>query len=409
MKTISRPELFARIASRFRSNPVVLLLGPRQCGKTTLARAFAAGHDAEYFDLEAPADARRLAQPMTTLEPLRGMVVIDEAQLRGELFAVLRVLVDRRPTPARFLLLGSASPDLVSGVSESLAGRVALVPMAGFDLSEVGAKRMRALWWRGGFPRSFLAASDAESRQWRDDFIQTFLERDLRRFGVQVAPPALRRFWNMVAHYHGQIWNASEIGRSLGEAHTTVKRHLDILCGAFVMRQLPPWFENVGKRQVKSPKVYLRDSGLLHSLLGINSFAALEAHPKLGASWEGFALEEVLRVTGDREAYFWNTQGGAELDLLVFIHGERFGFEFKYADAPTITKSLRVARADLKLSRLIVVHPGPKSYSLTDWAEAVGIGDLRTRLERITDSHDRTGRTHTKTSKARKSSKKQSE
>jgi predicted AAA+ superfamily ATPase len=237
MEMIERGELLSRIENRFRSNPLVLLEGPRQCGKTTLARQFAARHAAEYFDLESPADISRLAQPMTALEPLTGWVVIDEAQLQPGLFPILRVLADRQPLPARFLLLGSASSDLVRGVSESLAGRVALVPMGGFDLSEVGPGALRPLWWRGGLPRSFLAETDAQSRQWRDDFIQTFLERDLRRFGVQVAPLALRRFWTMVAHYHGQIWNASEIGRSLGEAHTTVKRHLDILCGALVMRQ----------------------------------------------------------------------------------------------------------------------------------------------------------------------------
>jgi predicted AAA+ superfamily ATPase len=379
-KLLARPGLVALVESRLRTNPVVLLLGPRQCGKTTLARAFAARHGAEYFDLEAPLDLGRLAQPATALAPLRGAVVIDEAQLRPELFPVLRVLADRRPLPARFLLLGSASPDLARGISESLAGRVALVPMGGLDLAEVGEQALRRLWWRGGFPRSFLARSDVDSRLWREDFIQTFLERDLRRFGVQVPAPALRRFWSMVAHYHGQIWNASEIGRSLGDAHTTVRRHLDILCGAFVMRQLPPWFENLGKRQVKAPKVYLRDSGLLHTLLGIPSFASLEGHPKLGASWEGFALEEVLRVLGDREAYFWNTQGVAELDLLVFVHGQRFGFEFKYADAPSVTKSLRVAREDLKLRRALVVHPGQKSFPLEDWAEAVAIPHLRERL-----------------------------
>jgi len=378
MQLLPRPALLALLEARFRANPVVLLLGPRQCGKTTLARQFAKGRKAEYFDLESPADVTRLVQPMTALEPLRGWVVIDEAQFMPELFGILRVLADRRPLPARFLVLGSASPDLVRGTSESLAGRVALVPMSGFDLEE--AKALRRLWWRGGLPRSFLATSDAESRQWRADFIQTFLERDLRRFGVQVAPTTMRRFWSMVAHYHGQIWNASEIGRSLGEAHTTVKRHLDILCDALVMRQLPPWFENISKRQVKSPKVYLRDSGLLHELLGIASFAALESHPKLGASWEGFALEQALRFTGDREAYFWNTQGGAELDLLVFVNGKRFGFEFKYADAPTVTKSLNVARADLKLKRAFIVHPGQKSYALNEWVEALAIGDLKAKL-----------------------------
>lgn len=386
MPPLPRADLLARVEGRLRSNPAVLLLGPRQCGKTTLARELAARRRAEYFDLEAPADRSRLAQPATTLEPLRGTVVIDEAQLQPELFPLLRVLTDRRHLPARFLLLGSASPDLVQGISESLAGRVALVPMGGFSLEEVGARALRRLWWRGGSPRSFLARSDEESRLWREDFIQTFLERDLRRFGVQVPALTLRRFWSMIAHYHGQVWNASEIGRSLGEAHTTVKRHLDILCGAFVTRQLPPWYENLGKRQIKSSKVYVRDSGLLHSLLGIPSFAALEGHPKLGASWEGFALEETLRVTGDREAYFWNTQGGAELDLLVFVRGQRLGFEFKYADAPAMTRSLRVAREDLKLGRAFVVHPGAKTYPLEEWAEAVAISHLQERLRELVAS-----------------------
>jgi hypothetical protein len=384
-RVLDRPRLRALIERRLRTDPIVLLLGPRQCGKTTLARAVAGARRSDYFDLESPADRARLAQPMTTLEPLRGLVVIDEAQLQPELFPVLRVLADRKPLPARFLLLGSASPDLVRGISESLAGRVALLSMTGFGLDEVGPRALRALWRRGGFPRSFLARSEVESRRWRDDFIRTFLERDLRRFGVEVSPLVLRRFWNMVAHHHGQIWNASEIGRSLGEAHTTVKRHLDILCGAYVMRQLPPWFENLGKRQVKSPKVYLRDSGLLHALLGLSSHAELESHPKLGASWEGFAMEEVLRVTGDRDAWSWNTQGGAELDLLVFLRGRRYGFEFKYADAPALTKSVHVARRDLKLAHVFVVHPGPTSYVLDASAEALCVGDLPGRLARLFD------------------------
>jgi predicted AAA+ superfamily ATPase len=380
---VRRPDLLARLARSLRTNPIVLLLGPRQCGKTTLARMYAGRHPATYFDLEDPRDHARLAQPMTALEPLRGRVVIDEAQVRPELFSLLRVLADRRPLPARFLILGSALPDLVRGISESLAGRVAYLPMGGFDLTEVGERARRSLWWRGGLPRSFLARTDAESRQWRDDFIQTFLERDLRRFGVQVAPAALRPFWNMLAHYHGQIWNGSEIGRSLGESHTTVRRHLDILTGALVVRQLPPWFENLGKRQVKSPKVYLRDSGLLHSLLGVETFAALESHPKLGASWEGFALEEVLRLTGDREAYFWSTQSGAELDLLIFARGKRLGFEFKYADAPAVTKSLQIAHHDLKLDRAFVVTPGRQPYPLNEWAEVLPLNGLRARLKRF--------------------------
>ena len=366
-----------------RNNPAVMLLGPRQCGKTTLARELTRKRRATLFDLESPAEASRLAEPMTALAPLRGLVVIDEAQLQPSLFPVLRVLADRSPLPARFLLLGSASPELARGVTESLAGRVALVSMGGFDLEEAGVSALRRLWWRGGFPRSFLARNDEISRRWRQDFIQTFLERDLRRFGIEVPVTALRRLWLMAAHSHGQILNASEIGRSLGEAHTTVRRHLDTLCGAYVLRLLPPWFENVGKRQVKSPKLYVRDSGLLHSLLGIDSFATLEGHPKLGASWEGFALEEVLRATGDHGAYFWNTQGGAELDLLVFARGRRYGFEFKYADAPGLTRSLHVARADLRLERVFVVHPGPDSFALAGWAEAVGIGELRARLDKL--------------------------
>ena len=383
MPDIDRPRLVATVERRLRASPVVMLLGPRQCGKTTLARAVARRRKTTFFDLESPADRGRLREPMTTLSPLRGLVIIDEAQLEPALFPVLRVLVDRRPSPARFLLLVSASPDLARDVTESLAGRVALVSMAGFDLEEVGADRLRALWWRGGFPRSFLARTDDASREWREDFVQTFLERDLNRFGVAVPAPTLRRFWLMASHYHGQILNASEIGRSLGQAHTTIRWHLDILCGAYVMRLLPPWFENIGKRQVKSPKVYVRDSGVLHSLLGIASFAGLEASPKLGASWEGFALEEVLRVTGDRDAYFWNTQAGAELDLLVFAGGKRFGFEFKYSDAPKLTRSLLTARADLKLERAFVVHPGPDSYPLAAWCEAVGIRELRARVDKV--------------------------
>jgi len=383
---IDRPDLQKALDRRFRANPVVLLLGPRQCGKTSLARRFAEGKKVEFFDLESPVDRARLSEPMTALEPLSDWVVIDEAQLMPEVFAVLRVLVDRPGNPARFLLLGSSSPDLVSGVSETLAGRVALVPMGGLSLAETGSESFRRLWWRGGFPRSFLAASDEESREWRQDFIQTFLERDLRRYGVRVSPEMLRRFWSMTVHYHGQIWNASEIGRSLGQAHTTIRHYLDILCGAFVMRQLPPWHENISKRQIRSPKVYVRDAGLLHELLGLPSFAALEGHPKLGASWEGFALEEILRITGERNAYFWHTQGGAEIDLLVMLGGRRFGFEFKYSDAPRITRSARTARDDLGLERVFFVYPGKKSFSMGPWAEAVGIRDLVGKIRSLKEA-----------------------
>lgn len=377
---LSRENLQNRVTLALRRNPVVTLLGPRQCGKSTLARQIAAGHAGQYFDLEDPVDLARLAHPQTALAPIRGLVVLDEIQLRPDLFPLLRVLADRTPVRTRFLLLGSASPDLSRHTAESLAGRVAFVPMTGFSLDEVGVNRVRRLWLRGGFPRSFLATSDEASWLWRESFIQTFLERDIRQFGIDVPPVALRRLWTMLAHYHGQVWNASELSRSLGVAHTTVKRHLDILCGALMVRQLPPWFENLGKRQVKAPKVYVRDTGLLHALLGPPTFAALEGHPKIGASWEGFVLEEVLRVVGDHDAYFWATSAGAELDLFVFVKGQRVGIEIKYADAPTFTKSMGIAMHDLKLRRLLVVYPGDQSYALRERAEVVAIRDLGPRL-----------------------------
>ena len=380
VETIPRPGMMERLRLALRLNPVTALIGPRQCGKSTLARLLAAEEPSEYFDLEAPSDLERLAHPMTSLQPLRGLVVIDEVHRKPDLFPILRVLSDRRPLPARFLLLGSASPDLIRQSSESLAGRVAFVDMTGFSLQEVGVDALRTLWWRGGFPRSFLAESDAASRWWRGDFIQTFLERDIRAFGVQVPPLALRRLWNMLAHVHGQVWNASDISRSLGESHPTVKRHLDILTGALMVRQLPPWFENLGKRQVKAPKVYLRDSGILHELLGVDAFGRLEGHPKLGASWEGFVIEEALRATGDRQAYFWRTHSGHELDLLILVNGRRIGIEIKYADAVSLTRSMHVALADLRLDRLFVVHPGSQNHPLDARAEAVPIGMLREKL-----------------------------
>ena len=367
-----------------RNNPVTALYGPRQCGKTTLARQIAASaRRAEYFDLEDPVSLSRLAEPETALAPLRGLVVIDEVQRRPDLFPLLRVLADRRPLPARFLILGSASPELLRQSSESLAGRIALVEMGGFDPSEVDAGAWRRLWWRGGFPRSFLARSEAASRSWLDNFIQTFLERDIREFGVQVPPVVLRRLWTMLAHYHGQIWNASEVSRSLGEAHTTVKRHLDLLTGALMVRQLPPWHENLGKRQVKAPKIYLRDSGVLHALLGVPSFGALEGHPKIGASWEGLVIEETARIVGGRNLYFWGTYSEAELDLLVHWRGRRVGIEIKYADAPRLTKSMRIALQDLKLDRLLVVYPGAEAYPLENNVEVIPFPELRKRLLRV--------------------------
>jgi predicted AAA+ superfamily ATPase len=378
--SIRRADLEAAVRLALRRSPVVALIGPRQCGKTTLARQLAVEQGAEFIDVESPAGRRRMEQPMAALEPLRGLVVLDEAQLRPEVFPVLRVLADREPQPARFLLLGSASPDLVKGVSETLAGRVAFVDMGGLDLGEVGDAARRQLWMRGGFPRSFLAEDDAASFVWREDFIRTFLERDIRMFGINVPPDTLRRLWTMVAHYHGQVWNSSEVGRSLGDAHTTVKRHLDILTGALMVRQLPPWFENLGKRQVKSPKVYLRDSGLFHALSGLPTQQALEECPRLGASWEGFVVEEAVRLAGERHAYFWATQSGAELDLLLFLGGKRYGVEVKYADAPGLTRSMHTAIADLNLERLWVVYPGKESFPLADRVEVVSLTQLRQAL-----------------------------
>ncbi len=377
---IKRTVYAREIERKLKANPIVAILGPRQAGKTTLARAIAKGQLHHFFDLEDPVSAARLAHPQSALEPLRGLVVIDEIQRQPELFALLRVLADRRPQPATFLILGSASPGLVRGVSESLAGRVAFVDLTGFDLSEVRPGAFRKLWWRGGFPRSFLAASDQDSAAWRQDFIRTFLERDIPQLGLTVPATTLRRFWSMIAHFHGQVWNAADFARSLGASEPTARRYLDILASAFMVRQLPPWFENLGKRQVKAPKIYVRDSGLLHALLALGDFAALEGHPRLGVSWEGFALEQVLRHTGDRDAYFWATYAGAELDLLVTLRGKRYGFEFKYGDAPTLTKSMHIALQDLKLEHLFVAYPGKTSYALDRRVDVISVQLLPEKL-----------------------------
>lgn len=382
---IERKKYLELLATRIEHYPVVALLGPRQIGKTTLAQQFMAGRGARYFDLESAATQDLMRQPAAVLEPLTGLVVIDEAQRMPELFPLLRVWADRRPLPARFLILGSVSPWLMKGVTESLAGRVSFVDVAGLGLGEVGAEQHRRLWWRGGFPVPYLADTDERARQWQDDMERTVIERDLAQFGVSETPGVMRRFWAMVAHYHGQTWNSSEIGRSLGVTEKTARRYLDALAATFLVRQLPPWFENLGKRQVKAPKVYIRDSGMLHGLLHLASMERLEEHPKLGASWEGFALEQVLQITGDRDAYFWATHGGAELDLMVLWQGRRIGFEFKFGDAPGITKSMRVAMADLKLDRLLVVVPGRESYDLGPKIEVVSILHLVERLGRLAE------------------------
>lgn len=361
--------------SALKNAPVVALLGPRQCGKTTLARRVAPPH-CTYLDLENPRDLGLLDEPLTALEPLRGLVVIDEVQRRPDLFPVLRVLADRRRTPARFLILGSASPELLRQSSETLAGRIAFVEMAGFALEEVGAAKLARLWCRGGMPRSFLAKTERASVDWRRDFVSTFVERDLRELGFQIPAVQIRRFWAMLAHYHGQIWSGAELARSLGIGESTVRRYVDVLTGALAVRQLQPWHENLGKRQVKSAKVYVRDSGVLHTLLGIEDRHQLAVHPKSGASWEGFALETVLRAVEPREAYFWATHEGAELDLMLTSRGARWGFEFKRVDAPRATKSMQIARKDLGLREVLVVHPGPGTHRLGDGISAVGLGAL---------------------------------
>lgn len=376
MLMIPRPAVIQQIERALAIHPIAALLGPRQCGKTTVARMVAGQRASTYFDLENPVDIRRLGAPMTALETLEGLVIIDEVQRRPDLFELLRVLVDRPENSARFLLLGSASPQLVRGASETLAGRVGFVDLAGFDLSEVGAPQANQLWLRGGFPRSFLAADDSASMAWRDGFIRTFLERDLPQLGITIPAETLRRFWTMIAHYHGQIWNAAEFARSLGASEVTARRYLDILAGAYMVRVLPPWFENISKRQVKAPKIYVRDSGLLHGLLQLDSLPQLQSHPKLGSSWEGFVIEQLIGLLATRDAYFWATHGGAELDLLVRARGKTYGFEIKYADAPGASRSMRVALDDLGLEHLWVVYPGRHEYSLDERISALPISAL---------------------------------
>jgi predicted AAA+ superfamily ATPase len=378
---IARTALHRQVEAALKRSPVVALLGPRQCGKTTLARDIARTRDATFFDLERPADRSRLQEGELTLGSLSGLIVIDEIQRQPSLFNLLRVLADRRPRRARFLILGSASPDLVKGVSETLAGRVAFIDMGGFSLDEVGAPHLERLWVRGGFPRSYLARNAADSVSWREDFVRTFLERDIPQLGIQIPAEHLRRFWSMTAHYHAQIWNGSEIAGSLSVGHTTAARYLDLLCGAFVLRRVPPWHANLGKRLVKSPKVYVRDSGLLHYFLGIRDRHELLGHPKLGASWEGLVLEELLRVVPERDIHFYSTYSGAECDFLVRSGVDLIGFEAKRSDAPALTRSMRVVLDDLRLKHLFVVYPGPATFPLHEKVTAIPMALLSTGIE----------------------------
>ncbi len=366
---ISRLRIEAEIRHSLANAPVTALLGPRQCGKTTLARQVGDQIGATFFDMQDPQVAAAFQNPKLVLAALAGLIILDEAQLVPALYPVLRVLVDedrRTGRDRRFLLLGSAAPDLIQGVSETLAGRIHLIPMQGFCIEEAGSEAISRLWNRGGFPDSFLAVDESLSLAWRKDFVETFLLRDLPQYGIRVPATELRRLWMMCAHLHGRLLNLSELGQSLGRTRSAVGNHLDILEDAFVIRRLQPWFENIGKRQRKSPKLYIRDSGLLHALLGIRNEADLRLHPSSGVSWEGFILEQILAHLRPDEAWFWQTQAGAELDLLAMVGGKRIGFEMKLSEAPRTTKSMHIATQDLQLDHLYVIHPGDLRFSLDE-------------------------------------------
>lgn len=376
---LARADHVARVRTLLADFPVVAILGARQVGKTTLAGMVSRTVKTSVrFDLEDAGHLERLADPMLSLGALRGLVVLDEVQRRPAIFEALRVLADRPRTPARFLVLGSASPDLLRQSSETLAGRIAYHSLGGLNLSEVGMRRIGRLWTRGGFPKSFLARTERASLQWREQLVQTFLERDAPALGLRLPPVTMRRFWTMLAHWHGQRWNSSELARAFGVADTTVRAWLDFLTGALVVRQLAPWFENVAKRQVRAPKVYVADSGVLHALLSIPDTAALEAHPKIGASWEGFIVDQLATRLGARphECFYWATHGGAELDLLVVRGVTRRGFEIKRTTAPSVTSSMRTALADLRLEQIDVIHAGSETYHLAKGVRAVAASRL---------------------------------
>lgn len=379
MQQLIRKTITADIFRRLENSPVVGVLGARQVGKTTLSRQVESDWHGPVtrFDLEFPADRDALSQnAQMVLGQREGLVILDEVQRLPELFTLLRPLCDRPDRSTRFLLLGSASWEMVKGVSESLAGRIQFVDVSGFSLAETGVESLHQLWFRGGFPKAFLAENDAEAMEWHAAFGRTFLERDISNLGFMAAPEALRRFWMMLAHYHGRNWNGSRLAEAMGVNRATVDRYRDILIGTFMVRLLPPWFENLGKRLVKSPKVYLRDSGVLHQLLGMKEAMDLPRHPAYGASWEGFAIEQTLIAHGERDAYFYATQRGAELDLLLLRHGQRWGFEFKCADAPKTTKSMHVAIADLNLEHLWVVYPGTLRYPMTEKITALPMKEI---------------------------------
>lgn len=363
---INRPIYISKLSESLRRSPITALLGPRQSGKTTIARMYGEGKKATYFDLESQPDLMRLQNPEMMLGSLKDIIILDEIQEMPELFSVLRVIADRPKNPAHFLILGSASPDIIKNVSETLAGRVEFIELSGFDLNETGTDSLENLWIRGGFPKSFLAESEDDSLVWRENFISTFLGRDIPSLGISIPSVAMRRFWTMLAHYHGQTWNASELARSMGLSDKTVRSYLDILTGTYMIRQLQPWHENISKRQVKAPKIYFRDSGLLHSLLSVSDKHSLLGHPRAGASWEGFALEQFLQIVKPPEAYFWSTHSGAEIDLFFQYRGRRYGIEFKFSEAPKISRSMRIALNDLQLDHLWIIYPGRHSFPADD-------------------------------------------
>ena len=380
---IKRTKYKKHIEEALERSRAVALLGPRQCGKTTLARDIVDKNSLNYFDLEDPSSLIGLVDPKTTLASLKDIVVIDEVQRRPDLFPILRVLLDRTPLPAKFLILGSASPELLRQSSESLAGRLEMIEMDGFDLSEVGQKEASRLWLRGGFPRSFLAKNDADSFMWRKSFIQAFLERDLRQQGINIPTVSLHRFWTMLANSHGQIWNAAPFAASLGISQPTVRRYLDILTGVFMVRQIQPWHANIKKRQVKAPKIYIRDTGVLHSLLGLKTESEVLRHPGCGSSWEGYVIEEVMSSVEPDDVYFWATHQGAEIDLVFSKGGRMYGVEIKRADAPTMTPSMRMALEDLKLEHIVVIYPGDKRYSLHKKVKVVPFGMITRGMKEI--------------------------
>ena len=382
---IQRASILSALNNALSRSRVVVLVGPRQCGKTTLARELLEEDSVNYFDLEDPVSLGRLDEPMTALRPLNGLVVIDEIQRRPELFPVLRVLADRKGTPARFLILGSASGTLMRQTSESLAGRMERIVIGGFSLSELGSDAEQQLWLRGGLPLSYLAGTDVSSIAWRKNFIQTLLERDFPQWGVRVAATALQRFWTMVAHYHGQVWNAAEPARALGVSESTTRRYLDLLTDAFMIRQLKPYHANLKKRQVKSPKIYVRDSGLLHQLLGIDTMKNLFSHPKVGASWEGFVIEQLLKTEPHDEIFFWATHQGAEINLIIRRGDSLYGVECKRTDSPRLTPSIRIALDDLNLKHVCVIYPGTQRFPLASQVEAVPLQTLARDVSLLND------------------------